>query len=227
MTTPGLTQPLPEQPSGQATGTDAPDWDLPDDSSHHTSSSENTPPSPLLQLALQLEDESRLDAAVDEIASAIEPVLGKPEVKALLGGRWLGHAVHPLLTDLPIGFWTSATVLDLVGGRRSAVAARRLVGLGVISAVPTAVTGWSDWLSLDRPLRRVGVVHAASNAAAIGLFATSWLARRKGHRARGIALGLLGGAVASGAGHLGGHMTVARGAGVAASRDALASANGR
>jgi uncharacterized membrane protein len=142
-------------------------------------------------------------------------------VKALLGGRWLGHAVHPLLTDLPIGFWTSATVLDLVGGRRSADAARRLVGFGVLSAVPTAATGWSDWLSLDRPLRRVGVVHAGANTAALGLFAFSWMARRNGHRAVGILLGLIGGALASGAGHLGGHMTVGRGAGVLATEDAL------
>ncbi|HEY6533900.1 MAG TPA: DUF2231 domain-containing protein [Acidimicrobiales bacterium] len=209
----GLTQPLPDQPPGQGPEpTDVFDADA-------------GKQSPLLDLTLRLEHESRLDPVVDQIEGAVEPILGKPTTKALLGGRWLGHAVHPLLTDLPIGFWTSATVLDLVGGQRSAAAAQRLVGLGVLSAVPTAVTGWSDWLSLDRPLRRVGVVHAASNGAALGLYSLSWLARRKGHHASGIVLGLLGGAVASGAGHLGGHMTVGRGAGVLATRDALRAAD--
>jgi uncharacterized membrane protein len=180
-----------------------------------------TPSSPLLDLMVQLEEATALDPIVDKAEGLATPLVGAPRAKAILGGRWLGHALHPLLTDLPIGFWTSATVLDLVGGRRSAHAARRLVGLGVLSAVPTAITGWSDWLSLGRPLRRVGVVHAGANGTALGLYTLSWLARRKDHRARGVLLGLAGGTVASVAGHLGGHLTVGRGAGVAATEDAL------
>jgi len=183
--------------------------------------SDLAPSSPLFDLMVQLEETTALDPIVDKADGLVSPVLGTPEAKAILGGRWLGHAVHPLMTDLPIGFWTSATVLDLIGGRRSAVAARRLVGLGVLTAVPTAATGWVDWLSLDRPLRRVGVVHAGANSAAIGFFGLSWLARRKGHRARGVVLGMAGALVASVAGHLGGHMTVGRGAGVTATHDAL------
>jgi uncharacterized membrane protein len=178
--------------------------------------------SALLDLVVRLEQATALDPIVERAQGVAEPLLGSPQAKAILGGRWLGHAAHPLLTDLPIGFWTSATVLDLVGGRRAASAAQRLVGLGVLSAVPTAATGWSDWLSLDRSLRRVGVVHAGANSAALGLYAMSWMARRKGHRARGVVLGLAGGTIASVAGHLGGHMTVGRGAGVVATRDALA-----
>ena len=211
MAVPGdLTQPLPDQPSGQATGDDDP------------VTGPDTARSALLELTMRLEDEHRLDPIVVKAAAIVQPVLGTPSAKALLGGRWMGHALHPLMTDIPIGFWTSATVLDVIGGRRSAAAAQRLIGLGVLSAVPTAATGWSDWLSLDRSLRRVGVVHAASNSVALLLFAWSWLARRKGHRFRGIVLGFAAGTVASGAGHLGGHMTVGRGAGVAATRDALA-----
>jgi hypothetical protein len=179
------------------------------------------PSSPLLDLVVKLEEATALDALVDKAEGLAAPLLGSPQAKAILGGRWLGHAAHPLLTDLPIGFWTSATVLDLIGGSRSATAARRLVARGVLSAVPTAATGWSDWLSLGRPLRRVGVVHAGANSAAIGLYGLSWLARRKGHRGRGVLLGLLGGTVASVAGHLGGHMTVGRGAGVIATEDAM------
>jgi uncharacterized membrane protein len=208
----GLTQPPPDPVPDGAEG----DEDATPGSADH----EERQPRSLRALPLRLEEATELDPIVDRADEVVAPLLGGPDVKALLGGRWLGHAVHPLLTDLPIGFWTSATTLDLVGGRRSADAARRLVGFGVLSALPTAATGWSDWLSLDRPLRRVGVVHAGANTAALGLYAFSWMARRKGQRAVGVLLGLMGAAAASGAGHLGGHMTVGRGAGVLATEDA-------
>jgi uncharacterized membrane protein len=207
----GLTQPLPDPPPDGPLGGDEP----------YSAEPGHPASSPLLEMAMQLEDAEALDPIVERAEGVVAPVLGTPEAKAILSGRWLGHAVHPLLTDLPIGFWTSATVLDLVGGRRSAVAARRLVGLGVLTAVPTAATGWSDWLSLDRPLRRVGVVHAGANTVALGLYGLSWMSRRRDHRVIGIVLGMAGGLVASGAGYLGGHMTVGRGAGVTATEDAL------
>ena len=74
------------------------------------------------------------------------------------GHGWLGHPLHPLLTDLPIGFWTSAFVLDLVGGPGSRDASRQLVAWGVVSAVPTAAAGLADWPGLDRagPAHRAG-----------------------------------------------------------------------
>jgi uncharacterized membrane protein len=128
----------------------------------------------------------------------------------LLRGRPLGHAVHPALTDLPIGFWTSAFVLDLVGGRRSAPAAQRLVALGVASAVPTALAGFADLPTLSTRKQRAAVVHALSNSAALALFASSWWARARGHRGKGIVDGVLGSAVATLGGYLGGWMVFGR-----------------
>lgn len=118
-------------------------------------------------------------------------------------GKPLGHPVHPALTDLPIGFWTSSLLLDVVGGRRAAAASRALVGVGVISAVPTVVAGLADLPALSAQKRRVAVVHAASNAVATLLYAKSWSLRKR-HRFIGIGIGVAAATAATIGGYLGG-----------------------
>lgn|GEM_PF-4849522 len=81
--------------------------------------------------------------------------------------------LHPVLTDVTIGAWTSSFFLDLVGGHRGRAASRRPLGLGVLSAVPTIASGAADWLDVDARTQRVGVVHALTNATATLLYA--WL----------------------------------------------------
>lgn len=128
-----------------------------------------------------------------------------------LRGMWLGHAIHPLMTDVPIGAWTSATVLDLFGGEQSRFAARRLVGLGILAAVPTAITGVAEWGTTETlEDRRVGVVHAMSNSIALGLYTASWLSRRRGRHARGAGLALAGAAATGFGGYPGGQLIEAR-----------------
>jgi uncharacterized membrane protein len=158
-----------------------------------------------------------------ERAEAIDPLLDRAppsrHVDAAPGGPIrdtlhrvsLGHPLHPALSDLPIGFWTSALVRDLVGGRRARPAADTLVGLGVAAALPTAVARAADWSELNHPEQRTGLVHAMANLTATRLFALSFLARRQGSRAGGVALGLAGATGASVGGFLGGHL-VFRGA---------------
>ena len=128
--------------------------------------------------------------------------------------RLLGHPLHPVLTDLPIGFWTSAWVLDLIGGEDHAPAAQLLVGLGLLSTVPTIATGAADWRSLPRRDKRLGLLHAASNAAATALYAASFLARRRGDRTRGLVLGHLAAGAATVGGYLGGELVFTHRAGV-------------
>jgi uncharacterized membrane protein len=144
----------------------------------------------------------------------VEGLAAVVNLKQVLSGAWLGHALHPALTDLPIGFWTSAWTLDLVGGERSRDAARLLVGLGLLSAAPTAATGLSDLLDTYGPARRIGLVHAACNTLAVASYAASWLARRDGRHRRGVAWGMAGAAAATAGGWLGGHLVFVRGAGV-------------
>ena len=162
--------------------------------------------SPLEKAALLLEEAEALDGAADLVRPWAQWLTHEPVRRALLQGAWLGHKLHPVLSDLPVGFLTSVTVLDLLGGKESAKAADRLLALGVLSAVPTALTGWADWGSAPRRTQRVGVVHAAANGGAVALYAASFLLRRSGRRASGIVLGLVASGALGAGGFLGGHM---------------------
>ncbi|MEO7398419.1 MAG: DUF2231 domain-containing protein [Ilumatobacteraceae bacterium] len=169
---------------------------------------------PLSDAVGRIEDDARVDAVV----RGIDPVaqqIGASRWGPVLRGEWLGHTLHPMLTDIPIGCWTSSMILDLIGGRRARSSSQRLIGVGLLSLGPTAAAGMVDWAELpDQPRRRVGVVHAVANTTAGLLYLLSWRARKKGRHARGVVIGLAGAAVASVAGHLGGHLVFARGAGI-------------
>jgi uncharacterized membrane protein len=170
---------------------------------------------PLVELTERLERASALDGAAGAIEPIVASTLGTGEARRLLSGEWLGHALHPLLTDVPIGAWTSALILDLIGGRSSEHAADLLVAVGIAAVPPTALSGWSDWGATTTPeQRRVGLLHAAANIAAAAIFTTSLLRRREGRRGAGKLLGLAGAAALGAGGYLGGHLSYARGAGV-------------
>jgi uncharacterized membrane protein len=171
---------------------------------------DTTPTPPLVSWTKRLEGSSALDAPVGLVQPLVDALLADKKRADALQGMWLGHAVHPLLVMVPIGSWTSATVLDLVGGQSSRDAAQRLVGLGVLAFPSAAVTGWAEWGGAGQREKRVGVVHALSNVTAAGLFAASWKARRADRHLRGVVLGLAGHAAVGVGGYLGGHLTEAR-----------------
>jgi nitrite reductase/ring-hydroxylating ferredoxin subunit/uncharacterized membrane protein len=131
-------------------------------------------------------------------------------VRNLLSGTKLGHPLHPVLTDLPIGAWSMSTLLDTVGGVSAEPAADLLVGAGILSAIPTAMTGLNDWSDTLGAETRVGAMHAGANVAALGLYAASLVARRSGRRSLGKVLGLAGAGVLMVGGYLGGHLSFAR-----------------
>jgi nitrite reductase/ring-hydroxylating ferredoxin subunit/uncharacterized membrane protein len=159
-------------------------------------------------------DARKLDDAARGLARVTGAIPSKGPAKDALSGTWLDHPLHPMLTDLPIGFWTSAWVLDVVGGERERDAARRLIGAGVLSALPAALTGAADWSDTEGRSRRVGVVHAVVNSSALALYTGSWIARRRGRHARGVALSWAGATFATIGGFLGGHLIAAMGVGV-------------
>jgi len=129
-------------------------------------------PESLRQLLHQLATAEGVDKVAKPVSSKVAEVIGQGPVKDFLSGTWTGHPLHPVLTDLPIGFWTSSFMLDLVGGERSAAASRRLIGLGILSAVPTAASGLSDWSDTLGEERRIGTVHAVANVVALWFY--SW-----------------------------------------------------
>ena len=134
--------------------------------------------------------------------------------QSFLRGDWLGHALHPLLTDFPLGCWLSAGLLDLFGGRSSRKAAQRLVGAGLLASPAVVASGLAEYRELDQQrTRRIAVVHAGGNAVALILYLSSWLQRRRGNHARGVFMSTLGGLCTWGTGYLGGHLSFARAAG--------------
>lgn len=161
-----------------------------------------------------IETDERLDEVADRLAPAADALASSP-AGPVLRGDWLGHALHPLLTDFPLGCWLSAGLLDLFGGRASRRAAQRLVGFGLLTAPVTAWSGLVDWNTIrnDPRTRRVGVVHAVGNGVVVVCYFRSWRARRRGHHGAGRLWALAGGTLAWGTGYLGGHLSFGRGAG--------------
>jgi len=167
-------------------------------------------PPALVRATLGLEDATALDGPVRTLEPHIRAWFGTGTRGSVLRGDWLGHAVHPVLTDVVIGTWTSASVLDLIGGPDSTAAAQRLVGAGLLAVGPTAWTGWAEWSTAGPREKRVGLVHAVTNGVALGVYAGSWYARRRGRHSAGAGLALAGVAVSSVGAYLGGHLVGAR-----------------
>lgn len=164
--------------------------------------------SPLVSAVARIEAAEGLDGAVGAIAPVVRRA--PQALLDLLHGKPLGHAAHPIAVLVPAGAWISASVLDLLpGGKR---AARRLVGVGLLSAVPTVASGLADWSVLTSRQQRVGLIHATANVIAVALYAASWLARRSGHSGSGKVLAGLGLTVLGGSGYLGGHLVYRMGA---------------
>ena len=175
--------------------------------------------SPLNNLLARLESIEALDGVGRPAGRAVRALIPAGAPKETLSGAWLGHALHPMLTDIPIGAWTSSVVLDWTGDKASRSAADRLVATGLLAAGATIATGWSDWADAERgsaAVRRSGLVHAATNATATALMLSSYQARRRGNRQRGKMLSLAGCAALGAGGWLGGHLSYTLGAGVAA-----------
>ena len=135
---------------------------------------------------------------------------GGRSIKNFLHGTWLGHPLHVILTDVPIGAWTTAIVLDalesMTGRRAYGVAADAAVTIGLVGAVGAATTGLTDWQDIDPPARRIGLVHGLLNIASATLFSSSLIARKRGSRSHGRNLATLGYAVSTAAAYLGGNL---------------------
>jgi nitrite reductase/ring-hydroxylating ferredoxin subunit/uncharacterized membrane protein len=161
----------------------------------------------------KIEGAKALDHLSKPLAAYVQRLVAPRAVRNALSGTSIGHPLHPLLTDVPIGAWTMSTVLD-VAGPAFEPAADLLVGVGILAALPTAAAGWNDWSDLIGGEQRIGLVHAGVNIAALSLFTTSLVLRRTGHRRAGRLVGMAASAGLAGGGYLGGHLAFSRGIGV-------------
>jgi nitrite reductase/ring-hydroxylating ferredoxin subunit/uncharacterized membrane protein len=141
-------------------------------------------------------------------------------VKSLLNGTWLGHPLHPVLTDIPLGAWTLAVIFDLIYffSQHSAMArtgAEILVGVGIVAALGAAITGYTDWGdTIDRE-RRVGLTHGLLNVIATVLYVISLVIRLTSSGQRlAILVSWIGYALLITAAYLGGELVFNIGTGV-------------
>ena len=160
-----------------------------------------------------------LRTASDWLTGVLGPVRERHQDNLLLellhGGRWVGHPLHPALSDLPIGLWAGVMVLDAAdrdpAPRRGIDAAGVLSAAGILAAGATALTGISDWSVSDDRDRRIGLLHGLLNTAALGLQGASLGTRMAGHRGTARALATASFTVTAAAGYLGGHLVFTRG----------------
>jgi len=159
----------------------------------------------------RLSEVSSFDKSLESARTAVNKVLRPKVFKDLLHGTWLGHPLHPVLAQVPVGTWVSAGVLDAIKPARPAAAL--LIGTGIAAAVPTALSGAADWSEQDDAVRRLGAVHAVANTAALGLYVGSLVARAKGNGTLGRVLAYSGLGLAGGSAAIGGHMSYAQSSG--------------
>jgi len=140
------------------------------------------------------------------------------KVRNFLHGTWLGHPLHPVLTDVPIGAWTTAAALDIYelwsGKKKFAAGSDAALRIGLVTAAGVAITGLNDWKETNRPAKRVGVLHALFNVGATLLYTASWLQRRRGHRTGGMVSSFAGFALMMGGAYLGAQLVYGEGIGV-------------
>jgi nitrite reductase/ring-hydroxylating ferredoxin subunit/uncharacterized membrane protein len=156
------------------------------------------------RLVGRIERAERLDPLVSGIRSAVSELLKDKDLKDQLNGVALGHPLHPALVHLPIGALASASILDLLP--RSKGSATALVGIGLLSAVPTSAAGAADFVDLRPKQGRVALVHMAANSVGLACYATSWWHRVRGRRLKGRAYGFAGLGFIGVGGFLGGHL---------------------
>lgn len=131
-------------------------------------------------------------AWADPLGSAIQSLLGAVFgrlrfVKDLLNGTWLGHSIHALLTDVPIGAFTLAIVFDVLG---FAAAADIAITVGIVTMLAAALAGWADYADADGKAKPYGTVHQVLMLTALALYALSLWIREASWTDRGVAVWL-------------------------------------
>jgi nitrite reductase/ring-hydroxylating ferredoxin subunit/uncharacterized membrane protein len=172
----------------------------------------------LMGILDRVADVQAFDKVIEPARRAVNAALRPQAFKDLLHGTWLGHPLHPVLVQVPVGSWVSAGVLDAVPRLRPA--ATVLIGTGVAAAVPAALSGAADWSEQDTGVRRLGAMHAVANVAALGLFVGSLVARGRGRQTLGLVLSYSGLGIATGSASVGGHMSYAQSSGASHSASA-------
>ncbi|WP_370327529.1 Rieske 2Fe-2S domain-containing protein [Euzebya sp.] len=166
------------------------------------------------ELTEQITTSEQLEPAAAAVADLATKLTESDPVKNALSGTWLGHRLHPMLTDVVIGAWMSASILDVMAGKKARGAATTLVGVGILASPVTAAAGLSDYADLYGGPRRLALVHGAVNVVGLAMQTRSFRARRQGKHIRGAMWSLAAMAGVGVGGYLGGHLSYVNGIGV-------------
>ena len=158
---------------------------------------------------------------LQKVVGGTYKVLGNPgrSLKTFMHGTWLGHPLHPVLTDIPIGAWTLAVLFDIIylfqRTNGWASAADVSIAVGLLGALGAAVTGYTDWNETIGRERRVGVAHGLLNTVVVIIYLAS-VSLRVSSSSRGLAivLALIGYGIVITAAYLGGELVFSIGTGV-------------
>lgn len=166
-----------------------------------------------------MSNDTAVQPALENLAESLQKAVdnlyykgGAPaqKIRNFLNGVWLGHALHPLLTDVPIGAWTTAVALDLFSGADDdselAPGADAAIGLGVLGAVGAAVAGITDWSDTYGEERSIGFNHMLLNVGGLAAFSLSYALRKSGQRKLGVALSTVAYGVTAYSSFLGGDL---------------------
>ena len=154
---------------------------------------------------------------LDRIADGVQPKVqeaverGGTTVRNVLDGVWFGSPLHPALTDVPVGSWTSTLVfdgLDIATGKTAMRnAADATLAVGIAGGFAAAAVGISDWRYLMGGSRRMGTAHALLNAGGLALNTSSLILRARGRRNAGRLAFLAGYSLVGMGAHLGGELS--------------------
>jgi nitrite reductase/ring-hydroxylating ferredoxin subunit/uncharacterized membrane protein len=130
---------------------------------------------------------------------------GLPGLRDLLVGRWLGHPLHAVLTDAPIGILFLVIVFDVLGNPGAATVT---LAVGVLAMLAAALAGFADYADTDGRARERATLHATLMVTTLVVYTVSLLVRLGAGSAvvstAGIWISILGFLVLSAAAYVGG-----------------------
>jgi nitrite reductase/ring-hydroxylating ferredoxin subunit/uncharacterized membrane protein len=97
-----------------------------------------------------------------------------PAIRDLLNGRWLGHPLHAVLTDAPIGILFLVIVFDVL---HLPGAAAWALGIGILAMLGAALAGFADYADTDGRARERATLHSTIMILALLAFIVSLVMR--------------------------------------------------